>query len=402
VSRQWDAIVVGAGAAGLSSAAALAAAGRSVVVVEARGRPGGRILTLRLAGEPPIEAGAQVVHGETAATWDVVRAAGLPVDPMPTDEAFGIVAHDRRYEPSDLRRAGLAPPWVVEQQLMAGVEPPAGPPLQRAVIDAWLSQVWCADPRRLSPTGMAAVRGDWRSGQRNFVLTGGYDGVVAHLARDLDVRCSAAAERIVWRGSGGVTVITAADRLPARAAVITVPPPVVASGDLAFDPPLPAVKREASTQISVGDAISVVVELSTPLTRSGWALTVDDAAGFWRVRGGSRIVLGSFKGPGAGAARALLAEPDRLLATAATCFPWLEAAGAAPVAVVDWGEDPWSRGGFCHPSTGGATAQSVWARPVGRSLFFAGDTTVGTRHPATVHGAIESGRRAAREVLAML
>src|SRR5262245_60679857 len=75
---EFDVVVIGAGAAGLAAGQKLAAAGRSVVVVEARDRIGGRIQTLRLAGWPhPIEAGAEFVHGEPAETWNLIRAAGL-------------------------------------------------------------------------------------------------------------------------------------------------------------------------------------------------------------------------------------------------------------------------------------------------------------------------------------
>jgi monoamine oxidase len=396
VERERDVIVVGAGAAGLSCAAALSASGRHVVVLEARRRPGGRILTLRLGDEAPVEAGAQVVHGEHAATWGPIVAAGLPVEPLPTDDAFAIVAGGRRYEPPDLQRAGIALPWVVEQQLIAGERPADGPPLQRAVSLAWLSQVWCADPARLVPVGMAAIRGGWRAGLRNFVLPGGYDGVVEQLARGLDVRCSTPVDAIEWRG-GDATVRAAAGRWRAPAVVVTVPPPAVAAGAPAFTPALPGWKAAACERIAVGDALSVAVRLDAPAAWSGWALAVDDPAGFWRVRTGSRVMLGSFKGPAAAAARARLADPGTLLAPAATAFPWLAAMPGELAAVVDWGEDPCSRGGYCYPNASDAELRTAWARPVEDTLFFAGDAAA-ERHPATVHGAIESGLRAARDV----
>ena len=74
-----DVLVVGAGAAGLAAAAELARAGRSVLIVEARDRIGGRCYTRRLPGVPaPVELGAEFIHGRPAATMDLLREAGTP------------------------------------------------------------------------------------------------------------------------------------------------------------------------------------------------------------------------------------------------------------------------------------------------------------------------------------
>jgi monoamine oxidase len=64
----------------------------------------------------------------------------------------------------------------------------------------------------------------------------------------------------------------------------------------------------------------------------------------------------------------------------------------------DWQSDPFSRGAYSYLGVGGVPARRALARPVARTLFFAGEAT----HPdqsGTVAGAIESGHRAAREVV---
>ena len=57
-----DAVVIGAGVAGLSAARELSAAGRDVLVLEARDRIGGRTWTVDLAGAPA-DLGASWIHG---------------------------------------------------------------------------------------------------------------------------------------------------------------------------------------------------------------------------------------------------------------------------------------------------------------------------------------------------
>ncbi|MBV8282762.1 MAG: FAD-dependent oxidoreductase, partial [Candidatus Eremiobacteraeota bacterium] len=74
-----DAIVIGAGTAGVTAARQLAREGVRVTVLEARQRLGGRIHTLRDFAEAPVEAGAELIHGTRAQIWPEVRSAGLTV-----------------------------------------------------------------------------------------------------------------------------------------------------------------------------------------------------------------------------------------------------------------------------------------------------------------------------------
>ena len=64
----------------------------------------------------------------------------------------------------------------------------------------------------------------------------------------------------------------------------------------------------------------------------------------------------------------------------------------------DWQSDPFSRGAYSYAAVGGSTAHARLAAPVDGTLFFAGEATSGDE-TGTVAGAIDSGRRAAREVL---
>jgi monoamine oxidase len=64
----------------------------------------------------------------------------------------------------------------------------------------------------------------------------------------------------------------------------------------------------------------------------------------------------------------------------------------------DWHSDPFSRGAYAYVPVGGLEAQQTLSRPIDNTLFFAGEA-LSVGHIGTVHGAIETGQRAARDAL---
>ena len=68
----------------------------------------------------------------------------------------------------------------------------------------------------------------------------------------------------------------------------------------------------------------------------------------------------------------------------------------------DWSRDPFARAAYSYPLVGGTEAGQELAEPVERTLFFAGEACAPEGENGTVHGAIESGREAAKRVLEAL
>ena len=67
--------------------------------------------------------------------------------------------------------------------------------------------------------------------------------------------------------------------------------------------------------------------------------------------------------------------------------------------VHDWQADPFARGAYSYELVGGEQARRMLAAPVEDTLFFAGEATDTEGEAGTVTGALQSGVRAAREVL---
>jgi monoamine oxidase len=154
----------------------------------------------------------------------------------------------------------------------------------------------------------------------------------------------------------------------------------------------------AAAAIAVGPLIRIAVRLTEPAPSGGWVMVL--GTGWWTVRPGSRVITGWIGGP---AATRFSGRPlTELLGPVKRAVRWLDGASVDDVVVADWGTDPYSRGGYSYPVVGSLDAPAAWAEAVDNTLFFAGEATCGDVHPATVHGAYDSGVRAADEVLRVL
>jgi monoamine oxidase len=417
-----EVVVVGAGVAGLSCARALQARDVRVTVLEARDRIGGRVRTVRVGAEP-VELGAQVIHGRRCSTWEPVRAAGFDVVPLSRSPEIRFLSgsHGDGQSP-------VPAPWELGQ-LLRGLhraaarsssssgttDQPLGSAVAALGLDdgqsraalEWVTQAYGGEPQSLSRDGLLARLPSPREVGEEYVIRNGYDAVVAELADGLDVRLSHPVSQLRWQ-PGSVETTGPSGVLEAGAAVITVPPTLVASGCLTVSPALPG-KQQAAERLPLCDAVVVAVRLRVPSPRTVHVLGVDPPAGLWTSTAGSCLLHGVAKGRAAATLRAALTAPEGLDGLLRELLPWYSDgasrghwdAGVAEVHSADWGSDPWSLGAYTYPAVGSAAAAGEWAAPVASTLFFAGEATAGPNGAGMVHGALDSGRRAAAEFLAV-
>jgi hypothetical protein len=113
-----DAIVIGAGMAGLTAARELTRNGFAVALVEARERTGGRVYSVRDFCGEPVEGGAEFIHTSDAAIWPEIRAAGLAVRrcPLARNSMFNLGGRTR-WLPWLLLHPGVWPAFPILRQI---------------------------------------------------------------------------------------------------------------------------------------------------------------------------------------------------------------------------------------------------------------------------------------------
>lgn len=431
-----DVVVLGAGVAGLAAARALSQAGRSVVVVEARPRIGGRIFTRHESGWPlPVELGAEFLHGAAEATREVAQAASARVVELPDTHVW---AERGRLRPMDkmwegvaallkrarrLRRDAPFAAWMARQKAPADVRRSARLFVEgySAGAAARTSAMWMGD-------GAEGVED-----MRQYRMESGYDVIARWLRAGLDaerteVRLGTTATAIDWsRGAVRVHLRSATGRtLPAvtaRAAVVTLPIGVLKAPDgPEFRPRVPGLSAVLS-RLEPGAVRKVLLrfreafweeegffESRLPRGARDLARTVSflhHAAGafptWWTAAPRQVPVLTAWAGGPAAQALANLAEPaiaDRALDALSRMVGVPRARLDLQLegwATHDWQEDPFSRGAYTYVAVGGREAPTRLARPVRGTLFFAGEAT-SEDETGTVAGAIASGLGAARKL----
>jgi monoamine oxidase len=423
-------IVLGAGAAGLAAAHALVRAGLGVVVVEARERVGGRIDTRRDARlGVPVEHGAEFVHGRPPAVMRLARAARVHLRPI---DGKVVVLDGGRLRPAERafsRMQELLALGRGEGPFSAVLASPAArrfTPLERALAKAFSEGYYLAPPARQSRAALRAMSEaeEQIGAERAFRAVEGQAALLAPLVRAVErggeLRLSTRAEVVRWR-PGAVEVRargpSGAPLGPFRAErlVVTLPVALLAGGTVRFSPELRGTRR-AAERLEMGPVLKVLLRFRTAFWRTrqggapGWpdlafalgpGLTVPT---WWTLHPlDAPFLVGWAGGP---AAARLSGLPRReLLAHALSALSRAfgrprgaleDLLDAADVA--DWRADPLAGGGYAVFPPGTASVPEELARPVAGTVFVAGEaTTLGAA--GTVHGALESGERAARQVL---
>lgn len=440
-----DVLVLGAGVAGLAAAQELSQAGLRVIVIEARDRIGGRIFTQHVPGHPlPIELGAEFIHGRPPESFALAEQAGLLVYEINGDRWLAqdrqLASSDALWDQADQLFAQMAAAGDTDTSVQAFLARFRNDPAWHDAAAVAASYVEGFDAADISTMSVQALLRELRAaaasdGDRAFRIAQGYDRFVAALAATSDpsrvsVRLGMVARRVIWQ-RGHVEIHTEGAGAPGgrsftgRHALITLPlgvlqAPVDAQGSVQFHPPL-ADRADAVRQLAMGQVVKVILRFRErfweherlPLATSsidprqiGFIIGRGAALPTWWTAYPAIVpqLIGWAGGP---PASRLVGQPEQVIVDQALDalaellgLPRGRIEGALVGSHThNWYADPFARGAYSYVMVGGMEAVRALAAPAEDTLFFAGEATNSDGHTGTVHGAIATGRRAARELL---
>ena len=443
---EYDVAVVGAGLAGLTAASRLRAAGRSVVVLEARDRVGGRNFDHRIGDGKVAELGGQWTGPGQTAVRKLARELGVSTFPTygKGDSLYYRAGTLQRYQgdipPAAPATLGELATVIADLNQMAASVPaerpwsaPQAAAWDQQSIGQWMAEhmqtaegrelgalsirgVYGEEPGQISLldvlSAVTGVGGDFDTligSAQSIRFVGGPQQLSKRLARRLGRRVRLRHEVRSVRQRRRVTIVHSRGELHARRAILTLPKPLL--GRLDYDPPLPPGHDQVLQRQPMGSVVKVNAIYRTP---------------FWRKRGLNGQVVSDTgplriaydNSPPDGRPGVLVAfmEGDdsrrfygvrlaaRRRAALRSLARYFGPEALHPVHYLDlaWASEPYTRGayGSFNPPGVLTSLRDSASQPVGL-LHFAG-ADMSAQWAGYMDGAIRSGESAAREALAAL
>ncbi|HEX6892037.1 MAG TPA: NAD(P)/FAD-dependent oxidoreductase [Chryseolinea sp.] len=444
-------VIVGAGAAGLFAADILKAQGIKVVLFEASDRVGGRVRTLKssdsetasllfnsqseLSSDFPNELGATYINGSDSAWGKIVeqmKIATVNLSTSTTDNYF----LDNAFV--DGATAQSDPDFISAKNFLNNLASNGGTgSVQQAItsagissrmfaiLNSWIGNKFCTTNDRI---GMKALSEGMALLQRNNelltladnpmqdALLSRYSGVMADVQTNSEVKeINHSGDKVLVSGQrtgSGESFSIEADRV-----IVAVPVSVLKSGSITFTPGLPSAKTSALSKMEMDAAMRVLLDFKANFwgETSGFLYGGVDGPEYFNSGAGRSelyrtlsVTVGGAKAAelsalGKGSIPVLLDELDSIFSGKATLNVRKDTNDNTIAIIQDWSLEPFIKGGTAYLKAGGTNQDRVnLALPINDKLFFAGEATDVNGESGTINGALLSGERAAKEVLATI
>lgn len=420
--KKTDVLIVGAGACGLMLARKLALSGKSVRILEARDRVGGRIWPQPQSLFGYIaDAGAEFVHGEAPVTKGLIAEAGLTFT-VTEGEMWSM----RDGAPTRAQNVMSMQDLLTEKLKELQEDVPITEFLERyfkgkefeELCESVIKMVEgydAADPKRMSTF---SLRDEWLGGAewKQGKIREGYAGLLSYLENEckrlgVEIQLDAHVASVSLRDDDVAVFCKDANFYETQQVVVTAALPTISA--IQFTPPIPE-KIEAIQKMGYGSAIKLLLKftdawwegaLGQDLSKMTFMLCNDDVRTWWTQHPEKQTTLtGWMAGPNT--QEYASATDDELLELA---FVSLENTfkvsndilrkKLVASTVVNWPKDPLTLGAYSYTTPETAKARLELTTPVSGRLYFAGEALTFGKGASTVEGALSSGLESAERIL---
>ena len=398
-------IIIGAGAAGLYAAYILKSKGINFQILEASSKYGGRLGKLTGFANFPIDTGAQWLHGKNSILGDLITKSNTTITlddsetkywfnnqlvnslPQNTDIFEGDNLPDISYKDYALQK-GLGNEYKYIVENIAGDQGAAA--------------------SRLSVFGNNQDEENWISGDDDFKFQETFfdlfDKQIASEVKD-KILLNTIVSKIDY--SQSEIIITASNNrlFNADKVIITVPIPILKSGDIEFIPALQNEKTNAFSKIGMDAGMKVFLKFNNKFFDQNiiggtiCAAYADDSIGKAQS---DNILLAFIMGDQAAYLTALAndtAITNALLQELDMMYNGQATTSFIASHVENWTTNPFVKGAYSYSTVGMGDARKIATQAISKKLYFAGEAMNINGHHQTVHGAVETGYREVMNIL---
>jgi monoamine oxidase len=417
-----DVIVIGAGAAGLTAADVLTQNGKSVLIVEARDRVGGRIFTTRPDRfSIDIEFGAEFIHGDLPMTQDLAKRSNTKFANA-RGKAYSV-------EEGEIQQTDMFPDMdeLMDQLNRLEHDMPMAKFLEkyfggakhadlREEVTSMAEGLDCADIDKVSAI---SLRDEWNAEDesKQYHPVGGYGKMMITLSDELkkkqvDIKLNFVVGEIKHHRDHVEVISVSGESVVAGKVIITIPPSVLKRGEIKFSPPV-TIHANAIQKIETGGVIKFLVEFDKAIWRQEGFRQMPDlhflfsdafVPTWWtQPHQETPLLTGWLSGPRASSC--VLSESE-LGDKACESLAYLFNVTADTVKqhirallVINWVTDPFSRGAYVYRTPETLQLIDILTAPVDYTIFFAGECLYKGAEIGTVEAAMGSGKEAAMKVI---
>lgn len=427
-----DVIVIGAGACGLVAARELSRKGKSVIVLEARSFPGGRIRTIADDKFPkPLEAGAEFIHGELPVTLSLLKEYKIATQPMEgtfwqtrtnkIEKQNNFIEEHHRKLANELKN--LSHDMSVDKFLEVNFAGEEYEELKDSVR-GFVSGYDAADTSRASTF---AFRDEWldMNDEQQFRIPEGYGKLIdALMIECINLGCtfyfSSIVSEIKWK-IGEVSVLTNdGNKFNGSKVIITIPIGVLTKESkdrLKFFPPL-ELKTSVLKKLGYGSVLKICMlfdhafwksdEISRTsshdLKKLSFIFSDATIPTWWTQYPNETPLLTGWIG-GKKAIELSAMNENAILETAIQSLAAIFILTYDEVKsrllshkIFDWVNDPFARGAYSYDVVEGNRLKEVMREPEEDTIYFAGEGYHEGEPSATVESALSEGFRVVRDI----
>ena len=404
---ETEVAIIGGGAAGIAAGRRLNAAGVDCLLIEARGRLGGRGWTINEAGFA-LDLGCGWLHSADRNPWaKIAEEQGRTIDKTrPPWTKPSLPIRFALADQQDFRKSMDELYERLEALLAEGGDVPASnalPPGGRwnNLITAVATYISGAELGRMSGRDFV----NYQDTDVNWSVVEGYGATIAAAGTNLRTAFDCPVTRIDHSGRR-LKIETAKGTIAADQAIVTLPTAVLANSERLFAPALPQ-KIEAARGLPLGLADKLFIALGDAeefeANTRVFARTDRVAIASYQIRPFGRPMIEAYFGGSHAAAlegggeRAFF---DCAVSELTSLFGGGFAARLKPIAMHRWGADPFAQGSYSYALPGKAECRAALAMPVDGRVLFAGEAC-SPGDFSTAHGGWFSGTAAAEQAIAL-